>query len=67
MAVTCQLLIFFVGAKTLKQNVRNHSNILLSPSPRYGDVQVFFKVLLKFKMVATDQLHNLCGRKDSKT
>ena len=30
--------------------------ILLSHSPPYGDMQVTLKVLLKFKMAATDQL-----------
>ena len=30
--------------------------ILQSHSPRYGDVQVIFKVLIEFKMAATDQL-----------
>ena len=34
--------------------------ILQSHFPRYGDMQVtFFKVLLKFKKAATDQLHNI--------
>ena len=31
----------FVGAKTLKLNVRNYSN-LQSHSPQYGDMQVIF-------------------------
>ena len=44
---------FAVGAKTLKHKVRNYSNFL-SHSLRYEDDQVIFKVLLKFKMVATD-------------
>ena len=41
--------------------------ILQSHSPRYGDVLViFFKVLLKFKMTAMDQLHIFLWRKYSK-
>ena len=40
--------------------------ILLSHFPRYGDVQVFFKVLLKFKMAATDQLYFFVGAKTLK-
>ena len=42
------------------QKLKNKSEIiqiLLSLSPRYGDVQVFFKVLLKFKMAAMDILY----------
>ena len=39
---------------------REINQILLSHSPRYGDVQViFFKVSLKFKMAAMDKL-NIC-------
>ena len=35
--------------------------ILQSHSPRYGDVQVIFKVLVEFKMAATDQLQFFVG------
>ena len=36
--------------------------ILLSHSPRYGDVLViYFKVLHKFKMAAMDQFYIFCG------
>ena len=43
--------------------------ILQSHSPRYGDrcAGDFFKVLLKFKMAATDQQQFFCGRKNSET
>ena len=41
MAAIGQLLIFFVGAKTPKFKVEI-IQILLSHSPRYGDVQVIF-------------------------
>ena len=40
--------------------------ILESHSPRYGDVQVFLKVSLNFKMAATNQLHNFCGANTQK-
>ena len=44
------------------QNLQNLSEIiqfLLSHSPRYRDVQVIFpKVLLKFKMAATNGIYN---------
>ena len=53
MAATDQLN-FFVGEKTLILKVKNYSNVL-SHSPPYND---FFKVLLKFKMAAMDELHN---------
>ena len=33
-------------------------HILQPHFPRYGDVH-FFKVLLKFKMAAMDELHNI--------
>ena len=53
-------------AKSLKLLGQNLFKFLLSHSPRYGDVQVIcFKIFLKFKMTATDQLHNFCGRKKS--
>ena len=44
-------LYFFCGRKKFKI-----IQILLSHSSRYGDVQVFFRVLLKFKMAAMDKL-----------
>ena len=41
--------------------------ILQSHSSQYGDVQVIFsKVLLKFKMAATDQLYFFVGAKTQK-
>ena len=49
--------------KTLKSEI---IQILLSHSPRYADVLVMFKVLLKFKMAATDQLHFFVGAKTQK-
>ena len=55
---------YFVGAKTLK--VRDYSNFttcitFLTIWRCAGD---FFKVLLKFKMAATNQLQFFCGRKN---
>ena len=47
--------IFFVGTKTPRLKVRNYSHFL-SHSPQYGDMQVFFFTLLKFKMAAMDKL-----------
>ena len=50
---------FFCGLKNSETQILLIFLILLSHSPRYGDVQVIFLlVLLKFKMAATDQLHN---------
>ena len=56
MAARGQLQIFFErkNSKTKSEIIQ----ILLSHSPRYGDVQVnFFQVLLKFKMTAMDEFH----------
>ena len=47
---------FFVGAKTLKLKVRNHSNFTITFPMIWRCAGDFFKVLLKFKMVATDHL-----------
>ena len=73
MAATDQLYFFFGGggaraklqiflwakkSKTFKSEI---IQILLSHSPRYGDVQVNFRVLLKFKMAAMDKLDNFFG------
>ena len=50
---------YLVGAKKYSEVI----HILQSHSPRYGDVQViYFKVLLKFKMATTNQLHFFGGR-----
>ena len=47
---------FFVGAKTLKLKVRNYSNFTITFPMIWRCAGDFFKVLLKFKMAATDQL-----------
>ena len=47
----------FVGAKTLKLKVRNYSNFTITFPNIWRCAGDFFKVLLKFKMAATDQLH----------
>ena len=49
---------FFLWAQKLQNSKSEINQILLSHSPRYGDVHVFFRVLLKFKMAAMDKLHN---------
>ena len=46
----------FVGAKTLKLRVRNNSNFTITFPMIWKCAGDFFKVLLKFKMAATDQL-----------
>ena len=46
---------FFVGAKKLKLNVRNYSNFGITFPTKRGSAGDFLKVLLKFKMAATDQ------------
>ena len=51
MAARCQLQ-FFLWEQKLQNLKSEIIQILLSHSPRYGDVQVFFRVLLKFKMAA---------------
>ena len=55
-------------AQKLKNLESEINQILQSHFPRYGDLHViFFKVLLKFKMAAMDELHNcLWERKNSK-
>ena len=47
---------FFVGAKTLKLKVRNYSNFTITFPMIWRCAGDFFKVLLIFKMAATDQL-----------
>ena len=47
-----------VGAKTLKLKVRNYSNFAITFPTILRCAGDFFKVLLKFKMAATNQLHN---------
>ena len=48
---------FFVGAKTLKLEVRNYLNFTITFRMIWRCAGEFFEVLLKFKMAATDQLH----------
>ena len=64
MAAKGQLQIFLWAQKL--QNLKSGIiQILLSHSPRYGDVQVIFlKVLLKFKMAAMRNFIFFCGRKN---
>ena len=56
----------FVGAKTLKLKVRNFSNFTSIFPTIWKCAGDFFKVVLKFKMAATDQLQFFGGRKNSK-
>ena len=56
MAATDQLK-FFCGRKNSKTQ-SEIIQILLSHSPPYGDVQVIFKVLMKFKMATIAELKN---------
>ena len=46
---------YFWGAQNLKKEI---VLILLSHSPRYGDLQVIFSGFTEIKMVVIDQLHN---------
>ena len=57
-----------MGAKSLKLNVRNYSNfIITSPPPPYRVVQVIFsRFYLKFKMATTVQLQFFVGAKTLK-
>ena len=55
-----------MGAKTLKLEVRNYSNFAITFPMIWRCAGDFFKVLLKFKMAATDQLKFFGGRKNSK-
>ena len=48
---------FFMGAKTLKLNLWNYSNFTITLPIIWRCSGDFFKVLLKFKMAATDQFH----------
>ena len=57
---------FFVGAKTLKLKVRNYSKFTIALPTIWRCAGDFFKVLLKFKMAATDQLQFFGGRKNPK-
>ena len=54
-----------VGAKT-KDLVRNYSNFTITFRTIWRCAGDFFRVLLKFKMAATDQLQFFGGRKNSK-
>ena len=54
-----------VGAKILKLKVRNYLNFTITFPMIWRCAGYFFKVLLKFKMAATDQLF-LEGRRNSK-
>ena len=56
----------FLWAQKLQNLKSEIIQILLSHPPRRGDVQVFFKVLLIFKMAAMDKLYFFCGRKSWK-
>ena len=63
MAARGQLPIFLLAQKL--QNLNSEIiQILLSHSPRYGDVQVIF--LLKLKMAAMNKLHIFVGAKTKK-
>ena len=66
MAARGQLQKKFVGTKTLKLNVRNYSNFIITFPTIWKCAGDFFKVLLKFKMTATDQLQLFGGRKNSR-
>ena len=55
-----------VGAKTLKLEVWNYLNFTIIFLTIWRCAGDFFKVLLKFKMTATDQLQYFGGRKNSK-
>ena len=54
---------FFVGAKILKLKVRKYSNFTITFPMIWRCAGDFFKVLLKFKMAATDQLLFFGGAK----
>ena len=56
----------FVGAKTLKLEVQNYSNFTITFPTIWRYAGDIFKVLLKFKMTATDQLQFFGRRKNSK-
>ena len=56
----------FVGAGTIKLEVRNYSNYTLIFPTIWRCAGDSFMVLLKFKMAATDQLHFLVGPKTQK-
>ena len=56
----------FLGAKTLKLEVRNYSNFTITFLTIWRCARDIFKVLLKFKMAATDQLPFFNGWENSK-
>ena len=56
----------FVGAKTLKLQVRYYSNFTITFPTIWRCAGDIFKVLLKLKMGATDQLQFFGGRKTQK-
>ena len=53
---------FFVDAKTLKLKVGYYSNFTITLPTIYRCAGDFFKILLKFKKAAMDQLQFFCGR-----
>ena len=57
---------FVAGAKTLKLKVRNYSNFTITFPMIWKCAGDFLKVLLKFKMAATDQFNFLGGVKTQK-
>ena len=58
---------FFVSANTQKLKVRNYSNFTITFPTTWRIAGDLLKILLKFKMAATDQPFNFCVRKNSKT
>ena len=67
MAARGQLQFFLWTQKLLKLNFRNYSNSTITFPTIWRCAGDFFKVLLKFKMAATGQLHFFCGRKNLKS
>ena len=57
MAARCELLKFFMGAKTTKLKKKNYTNFTITFLTIWRCASDFFKVLLKFKMAAMDKLH----------
>ena len=66
MAARGQLQFFFVSTKPLNLKVRNYSNFTITFPTLWRCAGDFFKVLLKFKMAATDQLQFFVGAKKLK-
>ena len=58
--------IFFLGAKTLKLNVRNYSTLTTTLPTIWRCACDFFKVLREFKMAAMHELYNFVGAKTQK-